>query len=111
MTDQLKLLQEAPKLTRRQQAALDYIAAHDGVDAGQIGANWHNLRGKHRADTRCDWCDQDGRDVVRTKALRDLVTYRRTDDGNLYVLRGAAATSPATAATDGYDPATAPIPF
>jgi hypothetical protein len=85
-----------PVLTERQQAAYDLIAASDGVDAGTIGSNWHALRGKHAADARCDYCDTDGRDVVRSKALAPLVTYRRTPHGNLYVLRGAKlATEPA----------------
>lgn len=108
MTGQLDLIPDVPRLTARQQAAYDLIASRQGVDAGQIGANWHHIRGKHRADARCDYCETDGRDVVRSQALRDLVTYRRTPDGNQYILRGAA---PASAPETGYDPSTAPIPF
>lgn len=78
---------DQPSLSPRQQAAYDYIRAHDGVPADEIGAHWHEQRGKHAAGSRCEWCDADGRDVVRSKALRPLVTYRRTRDGNLYVLR------------------------
>lgn len=112
MTEQLALVPDTPpKLTDRQQAALDYIAAHDGVPADELGAHWHSLRGKHPAGDRCDWCETDGRSVVRSKALRDLITYRRNPGGRLYVLRGTAAPRPAADPPGGYDPATAPIPF
>lgn len=111
MTDQLKLLQDAPALTERQQAAYDLIKARHGVTAGQIGANWHAIRGKHSADGRCDYCETDGRDVCQSRALKPLVTYRRTPDGNLYILRGSKPAAPARADDDGYDPATSEIPF
>jgi len=111
VTDQLALVPEEPaKLTERQQAAYDYLAAHDGVPVDELGANWHAIRGKHAAGARCDWCGQEGRDVVRSKALRPLVTYRRTPDGSLYFLRGRQP-EPAPAPVSGYDPATAPIPY
>lgn len=99
------------QLTPRQQAALDYITANDGVPAAELGANWHSLRGKHPVGDRCEWCDQDGRDVLRSKALRGLVTYRRTRDGNLYHLRGRTPASAVGVPESGYDPATSDIGF
>lgn len=37
---------QQPQLTPRQQAALDYLAAHDGVTADEVGAHLHERRGK-----------------------------------------------------------------
>lgn len=106
MTEPLFAL--TPALSPRQQAAYDYVAAHNGVPADAIGSNWHELRGKHAATARCTWCDADGRDVVTSRALKPLVTYKRTPDGNLYILRGAAGSAPTTltreqAKAAGYD--------
>ncbi len=94
MTDQLELVPTPPTLTPRQQAALDYIASHDGVPAAEIGAHLHNLRGRHTTDGRCEWCQAEGLDVVRSKALRQLVTYRKTSEGRLYLLRDRGARHP-----------------
>ena len=92
--DQLALVPDAPRFTPRQQAAYDLLATRNGATAGEIGAHWHELRGKHAATARCEWCESDGRDVVTSRALRPLVTYKRTADGNLYVLRDATPHEP-----------------
>ena len=111
MTHQLALVPpEPPKLTPRQQAAFDYIRDHDGVPADELGAHWHELRGKHPVGDRCRWCEGEGKSIVRTRALRELVTYRRTPEGRLYVLRGTKPAAPVRSGT-GYDPATAEMPF
>lgn len=95
------------ELTPRQQAAYTLIATNDGVTADQVGANWHAIRGRHAAASRCEWCHTEGVSVVRTVALRPLVTYRRIPGGNLYVLRDGTSRGPIV----GVDPATSEIPF
>lgn len=92
MTDQIALidlpLEEKP-LTDRQQLAFDYIRAHDGLTADEVGAFLHAHKEKrpHGVDQRCDFCARDGRGVLTSKAVAPLVTYRRAPGGNLYVAR------------------------
>lgn len=107
MTDQLALLDEPPRLTARQQACVDYLAAHDGVPADEVGALLHERRGKHLAGERCEWCHTEGRSVLRAKAVRGLVTFRKGPE-RLYLLRDPARRTPAVT---GVDPRTSEIPF
>jgi hypothetical protein len=75
-------------LTARQRTAYEYLAAHNGVPVDELGAALHAARGKHGPADRCSWCGPEGLSVVRSKALRDLITYRRDPAGRLYLLRG-----------------------
>lgn len=113
MTDQQQALFAEPvKLTARQQAAVDYLAAHDGVPADEIGAALHERRGKHDAGDRCGFCATEGRSVLKSKAVRPLVTYRRHEGGRLYLLRDPATRSKPLSgliATSDPDPATNPF--
>lgn len=96
MTEQLKLVDDTKivsshqrTLTANQQLAFDYIASRDGVTCDEIGA-WvhaHRARRPHSVDVRCDWCAKTGRQLVTSKALAPLVTYRRAPGGSLYRLR------------------------
>lgn len=93
MTEPLFTLPQ--KLTARQQTAYEYVAAHDGVPADELGAHLHAVAGVHAAYARCQFCHATGREVCRSKALRPLVTYRRTRDGHLYLLRDRRRSSAA----------------
>ena len=98
MSERLFDIAAEPKLTDRQQLALDYLAAHpDGRSADEVGA-WlhaHRDRRPHSVDVRCDYCGMDGRSVLGSKALKPLVTFRRPKGGGLvYVLRNRPATPP-----------------
>jgi hypothetical protein len=79
----------APKLTARQELAWGFVRERDGVSADEVGAylHAHRERRPHGVDERCEWCARDGRSVLQSKALKPLVTYRRTDQGRLYVVR------------------------
>lgn len=100
MTDQLTLVDvgsavpdRGPKPpSERQQRALDYVFAHDGVTADEVGAwlHTHNERRPHGVDERCDFCARDGRGVLCSKAVAPLVTYRTGDGSRLYVARNPA---------------------
>lgn len=88
--DQLAFLPDQPRpLTPRQAAALELVrqAGHDGIPAGEIGAHWHAHQGKHPAGRRCQYCQDEGSGVLRSKALAPLVKRRRKD--GMYVLRHA----------------------
>lgn len=98
MSEQLQLVDEtatprAPrKLTANQQLAWDFIRARDGVTCDEIGA-WvhaHRERRPHGVDDRCDWCARTGRQLVTSKALKPLLTYRRNPGGHLYLPRNPA---------------------
>lgn len=66
------------QLTARQQLAYDMVRAADrGVDADEIGAALHQIRGKHHADARCRFCGDEGRAVLTSVALKPLVTRKR----------------------------------
>lgn len=86
MTEPLFDLPVTKPLTGRQQLAWDYVRGHDGVTADEVGALLHSQPDRkrpHPADEPCDWCRRDGRSVLRSMALRPLVTGRR--DGRWYV--------------------------
>jgi hypothetical protein len=92
MTGQPTLLDvpATPKpLKPRQQLAFDYVRERDGVTADEVGAWLHAHKDKrpHSADVRCDWCARDGLSVLKSKAVAQLVTYRRTPEGNQYIAR------------------------
>lgn len=101
MTDQLALaaLDLKPslelKLTPNQQLAWDYVRERDGVTADEVGALIHSQpdrRRSHGVDERCDWCARDGRQVLASKAVKPLVTYKRNAGhagklGRVYVVR------------------------
>ena len=91
MTEQPTLIDvsAAPRpLTPRQQAAWDYVRDRQGVTAAEVGAHLYALRGSP-AGHRSKWDARDGLSVLRSKALKPLVTYKRTPDGNQYVARDA----------------------
>jgi hypothetical protein len=90
VTDQPTLIDvpAQPKLTAQQQAAHDHIAANDGVTAEALGAHLHALTGKHAEERPCQYCEQRGRSVASSKALKPAVTFRNTEHGRVYVLRG-----------------------
>lgn len=80
------------KLSARQQLAYDYVQSHDGVTADEVGAHLHAHRQPpHHPDTsRCDWCRSEGLSVLRSKAVKPLVTYRVRGDGvRRYIARDA----------------------
>lgn len=67
-----------PRLGDRQQLVLQLLEHHpDGLTADEVGAHIHHHRGKHTPDERCDYCAQEGNNVLRSKALKPLVTRRR----------------------------------
>lgn len=79
-------------LTPNQQLAYDLIRDRDGVTAQEIGQEIH-ARGRtrrHSLDTACQWCEKTGTQTATSKALKPLVTYRRTDGGRLYIARDKA---------------------
>lgn len=66
------------ELTERQRHAYQQVCATPGgAGADEVGAAWHEHRGKHGRDDRCQWCAKDGASVLRSKALAPLVTRRR----------------------------------
>jgi len=96
---------ERDPLGPRQRLILNHLhRIHpDPLTADEAGALIHERNGQHTASARCQWCGRDGRQVLRSKALRQHVIRRRGADG--WTLRDAPD------GTDGYDPATTPIPF
>lgn len=81
MTEQLTLIDAppAPKLTDRQQFALQFVTANrtDGVTADEVGAAWCEQKGKHSADDRCQFDGQSGTEVLKALRTKGLVKYRR----------------------------------
>lgn len=82
MTPQPQLFQtqaEPPKLTARQQFVHDLIEAAEpnGMTADEIGAVLHELRDRHPRDQRCDYCTLDANGVLRSKALKPRIVFRR----------------------------------
>lgn len=79
MSEQLALIEAPPKLTDRQQFALELVqrAGTDGVHAEEIGAAWHAHHGKHDADARCMYDGSNGKQVLNELKRKGLVRYRR----------------------------------
>ena len=109
MTEQLALIDpEPPRLTGRQQAALEYIGANQPATNDEVGAYLHELRqdagGRgHARDERCDWCTTEGGSVARRLRELGYTAYRRKAG---WVLAGTAG----RVARGGHDPARAPWP-
>jgi hypothetical protein len=106
--DEITIVDGRP-LTDRQQLAWDTIRLREGgATSDEIGALMHDLRGRHLASSRCNYCAQEGRGVLTSRALRPLVTRKR----NGYWTPRAGEDVANTRAGDGrYDPATSEIPF
>lgn len=112
MSQQLDLITGEPAappadpngLTGRQQLALEFVAANQPVSSDELGAAWCEHRGKHSAETRCDWDGKAGREMGSALRKRGLVKFKR-DSG--WVLPDYSA----VARSDGYDPASSEIPF
>jgi hypothetical protein len=119
MTEQLELLAPAPpKLTERQQLALDHLehAGPDGLAADHIGALLHQTkpagtRGHHTAETRCLYCGKTGREVLEALKAKGLARYRRArgDTPGAWVTSDQPATPPR--AVRGMLPDSEAIPF
>lgn len=71
----------SPKLGDRQKLALALLEAAepDGLTTDQLGARIHEHRGTHDHKSRCDWCESEGNDVLRSQGLKPLVVRRRAD--------------------------------
>lgn len=98
MTEQLALAgapRPAPKLTVRQQRALDHVQARGaaGIHADELGALMH--ADHHPPDARCDYCGTTGNELLRTLRRKGLVRYRRGRDAlaGYWQAVGAATTS------------------
>jgi hypothetical protein len=97
MTEQLDLATAEPvlaalfekpakPLTDNQQRAFDYIRAHAGVTAEQIGAHLHSTRDErpHPVTDPCQWCEKSGRQTAESKGLKPFVTYSNVDGVRVY---------------------------
>jgi hypothetical protein len=92
-------------LGERQRFVLDLVGARPvGVTEAEAGARWHERRGFHAADRRCDYCASTGRSIlVSLRYRRGLVTRRRSGVWTL------ADHEPS--AVEGHDPRTGEIPY
>jgi hypothetical protein len=79
MTEQLALIPAPPKLTDRQQFALELLerAGAEGLSADEIGAAWCEQRGRHSALTRCTYCGRNGQGLANELKAKGLARYRR----------------------------------
>ena len=75
--DQLTLVDvpAVPKLTERQQRALDLLeqAGYDGLTSDDLGAKMH----QHGDDDRCQFCGSTGNELGRALRSKGLVQQRR----------------------------------
>jgi hypothetical protein len=76
---------EGRHLTRLQAAAWQLLQTDPaGFTTDELGAALH----PHGPERRCRWCAPTGSRLLRSKALRPLVTYRRDDyRGRVYMPR------------------------
>jgi hypothetical protein len=81
------LFGEAPTPSRNddglgvaQQAVLAALEEHGDLTDDEAGSILHERRGKHSAETRCEWCARDGRQVLVSLGKRGKVTHRRTGE-------------------------------
>lgn len=105
MTEQLRILpdpQPAVVLTQYQQAVADFLEEHGQVNAASAGRVYHEHRGGHVCDDRCQ-LDRDGRSILEALVKKGVARRRRGTGTTLY-----EATGPSRS---GYDPATTEIPF
>lgn len=66
-------------LRPRQQAAWDLVrSTPGGVTALECGVHIHAWQGHHALSSPCEWCEPDGLQVLRSKALKPLVIRRRS---------------------------------
>jgi hypothetical protein len=95
-----------PSLTPRQRFALAFVKATGIVQADELGAALHEFRMQeggrgHRADTRCRFCSDEGRDMAAALERKGLV---KRGGG------GFASVDHVEPADDRYDPQTADWP-
>jgi hypothetical protein len=65
-------------LKPRQALAYEWVCNSDGgTTATDLGAYLHWAKGKHAIADTCRFCNSEGSSVLRSKALRPLVVYRR----------------------------------
>jgi hypothetical protein len=62
------------ELTERQRQAFEYLRDEGPVSSEELGAFLHSIRERkrHRPELRCDWCAQDGRQVILSLERRGL---------------------------------------
>lgn len=73
----------AATLTPRQETVYDLVLATDGgISADEAGALAHETRERrpHSRDERCEWCGQDGRQILEALHRKGLVRRRRRND-------------------------------
>lgn len=77
--EQLALVPAPPKLSDRQQAALDALkaAGYDGLHTDELGAIVHSFSLKHGAAMRCEWCGAAGQEVGKALRAKGLAQQRR----------------------------------
>lgn len=82
MTDRLFDLPAQPRLTPKQQRALDLITAAgwDGLKTDELGAALHHP--KHGLNDRCSWCSSAGNEAGSALRRKGLVKQRRRRDAN-----------------------------
>lgn len=111
VTEQLQLVPTGPKLTERQQFALELVeaAGRNGIHADELGAILHEERGKHPRDSRCQWDGANGKSILDALKKKGLVRYVRSRNGlpGFWRAESASAAPPAR----GMLQDTEPIPF
>lgn len=82
VTDRLFDLPAEPRLTERQQRALDLIeaAGWDGLRTDELGAALHHP--KHGLNERCEFCTSAATEVGSALRRKGLVCQRRRRDSN-----------------------------
>ena len=82
MTDHLFDLPADPRLTARQQRALDLIeaAGWDGLRTDELGAALHHP--KHGLNERCGWCSSAGNEAGSALRSKGLVERRGRRDAS-----------------------------
>lgn len=117
MADQLELLPVDPeeRLNERQKLALASIRDSWPMPSEELGAILHEDRqargGKgHARDSRCGWCLEEGKGMGSRLRKDGLVRFKKDEGWYPSGIRFGRDQSP-RAATSGYDPKTAPIPY
>lgn len=65
-------------LTDKQQRGYDLVkSTPGGITADELGAIEHERRGRHHRDARCEWCTDEGRGVLESKAVGPLLVRRK----------------------------------
>lgn len=111
MTDQLTLIDpEPPRLTERQQVALEHLGSNQPLTNDELGAFLHEARragggSGHGREERCAYCAAEGGQMGRRLRELGYAAYRR---GHGWVVAGTPL--PPAVARGGYDPAVAPFP-